>query len=73
MNTVKLLCNDYPWDPKNSGCCGLVVVVPNETSKWWSLQIRGRYLEVVVRSGLTVSPLNNDPLSTTATNFASRG
>ncbi len=31
-----------------------VIKVPNGTTKWWSLQIVGRYSEVVVSSGLTV-------------------
>jgi len=33
-----------------------VVKVLYGTSKWWPLLTGGRYLEVVVRSGLTVHP-----------------
>jgi hypothetical protein len=50
--------------PKNSGRCGqvggrcleviYVMKAMIRTSKWWSLETGGRYLEVVVSSGLTV-------------------
>jgi len=41
-----------------SGCCSefnYIVKVQYGTFKWWSLLTGGRYLEVAVTSGLTIS------------------